>query len=56
MATKNNLSRMTIDISKEEHRQLKAIAAMLGKSMRELVIESLKKHLKSIPFETKKTL
>ncbi len=37
MSTKSNLFRMTIDISKDDHKRLKALAALLDKSMRELV-------------------
>ncbi|HEX4839447.1 MAG TPA: hypothetical protein VFU89_03275 [Rhabdochlamydiaceae bacterium] len=37
MSTRNNLFRMTIDIPAEDHKRLKALAAVLGKSMRELV-------------------
>lgn len=40
MSTRN-LSRITIDIRKEFHKKLKTRAAILGKSMRELVIEAL---------------
>ncbi len=35
------LSRLTIDISVEDHRRLKALAAVYGKSMREIVIQSI---------------
>lgn len=41
MENKNTLSRITIDITKEQHRRLKTKAAILGKSMREVVIEAL---------------
>ena len=34
---KGNLFRMTIDIPVEDHKRLKALSAVLGKSMRELV-------------------
>jgi len=46
MNTKTNLSRITIDIPEEDHKQFKAFAAVQGKSMRELVVESIQKHLK----------
>ncbi|MBI5346738.1 MAG: hypothetical protein HZB76_06325 [Chlamydiae bacterium] len=39
MSTKSNLSRMTIDLPAEDHKRLKALAAVLGKSMREIVAE-----------------
>jgi hypothetical protein len=57
MTTEVKLARMTIDLSKEEHKKLKAIAALMGKSMRELVIESLQELLKTNSlFEVGKTL
>ena len=45
MATKNDLSRITIDISRDDHKRLKAISAVLGKSMRVVVIEALEEYL-----------
>ena len=33
----SNLFRMTIDIPVEDHKRLKALAAVLGKSMREII-------------------
>lgn len=39
MSTRDNLFRMTIDIPAEDHKRLKALAAIVGKSMRELVAE-----------------
>lgn len=40
MATRDNkLFRMTIDIPAEDHKRLKALAALLGKSMREIVAD-----------------
>lgn len=35
----SNLFRITIDIPDEDHKRLKALAAVLGKSMREIVSE-----------------
>ena len=46
MKPKSNLSRMTIDISQEEHKQFKVMAAFLGKSMRELVVQAVQKQIK----------
>lgn len=46
MKYKAPLSRMTIDISEEEHKQFKAMAAFMGKSMRELVVEAVRKQIK----------
>lgn len=39
MSTRSNLFRMTVDIPAEDHKRLKALAAVLGKSMRELVAD-----------------
>ncbi len=39
MSVRSNLSRMTIDLPNEDHKRLKALAAVLGKSMREIVAE-----------------
>lgn len=43
MTTKatNNLSRITIDLSKEAHKKLKTQAAIQGRSMRELILEAI---------------
>lgn len=46
MSKKKNLSRITIDVTKEEHQKFKAIAAFLGKSMRELITESIQEYIK----------
>lgn len=56
MSTKNELSRITIDIPKIDHKKLKAIAALTGKSMREIVITSIEEHLKTAKYPNKKTL
>lgn len=42
MSTKNELSRITIDIPKAEHKKLKARAALLGKSLKEIFLDALK--------------
>lgn len=47
MTTKSHMSRMTIDIPEEDHKRLKALAAVLGKSMREILIEWMHEHLYS---------
>lgn len=47
MAIGQKLSRITIDILEDEHKQFKAIAAFLGKSMRELLVESIQKQIKA---------
>lgn len=46
-ANKNRLARMTIDLSKEEHQKLKALAAILDKSLKELVLEAVNAYLKT---------
>ena len=47
MSTKSHMSRMTIDVPEEDHIRLKALAAIMGKSMRELIIEWIHEHLYS---------
>lgn len=37
MSVRGHLARMTIDLPAEDHKRLKALAAVLGKSMREIV-------------------
>lgn len=46
MNKSKQLSRITIDIPEKDHKQFKALAAFLGKSMRELVVESIQDRLK----------
>jgi hypothetical protein len=43
---KQILSRITIDIPEKDHKKFKALAAMEGTTMRELVIEFIESHLK----------
>ena len=38
---RNEFSRIIIEMPKEQHRKLKARAAMLGKSMKDIILESL---------------
>lgn len=45
MEAKNELSRITIDMPKVMHKKLKAIAALNGKSMRDVVIEAVEQFL-----------
>jgi predicted DNA-binding protein len=47
MPARSHLSRMTIDIPEEDHKRLKALAAVLGKSMREIVMDWIHDHLYS---------
>jgi hypothetical protein len=55
MNTKNELSRITIDIPKIDHKKLKAIAALTGKSMREIVTQSIEELLKKTKVLNKET-
>lgn len=41
MSMKNELSRITIDLPKEEHRRLKKMSADVGKSMRQIILEAI---------------
>lgn len=56
MNVRGSLSRITIDIPRESHKKLKAMAAVLGKSMRAIVIESINDCLYSTNSPNKKTL
>jgi predicted DNA-binding protein len=47
MAVRSHMSRMTIDVPEEDHKRLKALAAILGKSMREIIMEWIHEHLYS---------
>ena len=52
----HHLSRMTLDIPQEDHKRLKALAAILGKSMKELVSHWIHEHLYSTNMPNKETL
>lgn len=56
MSAKSYLSRMTIDIPTEDHKRLKALAAVLGKSMREIILEWIHQQLYSTNSPNKETL
>jgi hypothetical protein len=56
MSTKSQISRMTLDIPEEDHKRLKALAAILGKSMREIVSSWIHEHLYSANMPNKETL
>jgi antitoxin component of RelBE/YafQ-DinJ toxin-antitoxin module len=56
MSTKNELSRITIDIPKLDHKKLKAMAAILGKSMQTIVRELIEECLKSSHYPNKTTI
>ena len=49
-------ARMTIDMPFEEHKRLKAMAAFMGVSLRELVLNCLRDHLLSDNEPNDKTL
>jgi hypothetical protein len=55
MSARHELSRITIDIPKVDHKKLKALAAVMGKSMRELVLESIASRLQGGQVPNKKT-
>lgn len=48
---KHDLARITIDLPLNVQKKLKTIAALEGKSMREIVIESVEKKLKTFSYE-----
>ena len=56
MSAKSHISRMTLDIPEEDHKRLKALAAILGKSMREIVANWIHEHLYSANMPNKETL
>lgn len=56
MNTKDDVSRITIDIPAKSHRQLKALSPLVGKTMRELVIESIETYLQTAKLPNKKKL
>ncbi|MEI6242928.1 MAG: hypothetical protein WCP39_05945 [Chlamydiota bacterium] len=45
MSTKSHLSRMTIDFPEADHKRLKTLASISGKSMRALIVEWVHEHL-----------
>jgi len=56
MISKNNFARITVDLPLDLQKKLKAVAALQGKSMREVVIESVEKELQSTKSITKKSI
>lgn len=54
MEKKEKICRFTIDIPIEMHKRLKALAAIHGKSMREIVVESIVEQLKDLKSKTTK--
>ncbi len=45
---RDEMSRITIDIPTVDHKRLKAIAAILGKTMRDIVVISIEEHLHKV--------
>lgn len=56
MSTKKKLSRITIDLPKEHHMRIKALAAIQGKSMRDVVVELIDAYLKDQTSHSKDVL
>lgn len=52
----SKMCRMTIDVPAEDHTRLKALAAVLGMSMRELILGWMQEHLYSSNSPNKETL
>ena len=48
MESKDKTSRFTIDLPVDAHKRLKMLSALHGKSMRELVIESIEEQIKKL--------
>ncbi|MFH1831760.1 MAG: hypothetical protein ABH827_03050 [bacterium] len=46
--TEITLSRITLDVPEETHKKLKMMAAILGKSMRDIIIEAIEEHLHGV--------
>ena len=47
-----NFTRITIDMLPQEHKRLKALAALQGKSMREIVLQSIDSYIANITEKT----
>lgn len=43
----DNLSRITIDLPIESHKRLKVLSSVLGRSMRDIVVETINERLKT---------
>lgn len=53
---KGETSRITIAIPKTEHTKLKALSVILGKSIKEVILESIRERLRKAVISNKKTL
>lgn len=56
MNIKRDISRITIDLPVANHKRLKAMAAILGKSMKDIVVASIEEYAQKVKFPNKKTL
>ncbi len=56
MSQKNDLARITVDLPLNLQKKLKAIAALQGRSMREVIIEAIEQELQTTKNATKQTL
>jgi len=55
MSSPKKLSRITIDIPEEDHKQFKILAAVQGKTMREIILQSIQQSLQNTPSEQKRS-
>ena len=56
MSTKSHYSRLTIDLPDADHKRLKALAAVLGVTMREIIAHLIHEHLYSTNSPNRETL
>lgn len=56
MSQKNDLARITVDLPLNLQKKLKAIAALQGRSMREVIIEAIEQELQTTKNTTKQSL
>jgi hypothetical protein len=55
MSSPKKLSRITIDIPEEDHKQFKILAAVQGKTMREIILQCIQQSLQDAPSEQKRS-
>ena len=56
MNPKPEMSRITLDVPKMVHKRLKALAALSGKSMRDIIVESIEEQLRNPKIMNAQTL
>jgi metal-responsive CopG/Arc/MetJ family transcriptional regulator len=56
MSQKNNLVRITVDLPTDLQKKIKMIAALQGKSMREVIIEAIEQELQANKNTTQQSL